>query len=117
MSADILSIERPEGISDARWEVMKLSVHKILTGHFAWCDEHEDAGGEDGGYCRTVRHTPIGDITVHNGTHTGAPGVVVDLSVEVDLLEMSMSTARCLTASIEAVLSDVWVSNPEGPIS
>jgi hypothetical protein len=116
MSADVLSVERPEGTSDARWEQMKISAHKVLTGHFPWCDDHEGEGSEDGGYCRAEHKTPVGVITVHNGTHTGAPGVVVDLRQDVNLLEMDMATARCLAASIENVLFGVWVANPEGPI-
>jgi hypothetical protein len=116
MSTDVLSVERPEGTSDARWEQMKISAHKVLTGHFPWCDDHEGAGSEDGGYCRTERKTPVGVITVHNGTHTGAPGVAIDLADEIDILDMDMAVARCLAASIEHVLVDVWVSNPEGPI-
>ncbi len=92
------TLERPTDISDARWEGIKARAHKVTTGHYAWCTDHE-GGDDDGpdGYCQHKVEAWYGSLNLSSGTLDGVPLVWADLPDEGGhLLELEVKHAEAL---------------------
>jgi hypothetical protein len=72
-----LSLVRPEGVSDARWDSMQTMAHLVVTGHYPWCTDHEGEPFDPDGWCRREMKSRVSEVTLSNGTLSGAPVVVV----------------------------------------
>jgi hypothetical protein len=95
-----LSLERPEGISNARWENMQTMAHLVVTGHYPWCTDHEGEPFDRDGWCRRVMKSRVCHVTLSNGTLSGAPMVVVEEADGVNFTELSVDQAACLAHDV-----------------
>jgi hypothetical protein len=98
--ADTLRLERPEGISDGRWENMQTMAHLVVTGHYPWCTDHEGEPFDPDGWCRREMKSRVSRITLSNGTLSGAPLVVVEEADGVNFTELSVDQAACLAHDV-----------------
>jgi hypothetical protein len=101
--ADTLTIQRPEGVSDARWGTLASLAEMVVSGHAPWCNDHHDADDGDplDGWCRYTEEdeTAGGAVRVQiaNGTMDGR--AVIDIVLadgSQALTELTPFEAYCI---------------------
>lgn len=96
---EVVTLSRPEGMKDARWERVNVEADLLATGHYTWCDDHQNADDEYGGYCYRRQSNPFGNVDMSNGSHDGGILIAVDCGTQ-SLTELSISTASCVAAHL-----------------
>ena len=79
---EVVTLSRPEGMKDARWERVNVEADLLATGHYTWCDDHQNADDEYGGYCYRRQSNPFGNVDMSNGSHDGGILIAVDCGTQ-----------------------------------
>ena len=115
-AADVLTIQRPEGVTDARWQTLQRLAQHTVSGHHPWCEDHyEDTHG---GWCNRTESRGGIEAQLTTGTLTGLPmiGVWPKRGDGVDLTELSLSQAVSLVDLLERMICEAGGSLGAAPL-
>ncbi len=100
---DTITITRPSDVKPAAWEYRATMVHLAMTGHYPWCQAHQDPEpGETVGWCvHAERWEGIGLVELHNGTLDGSPRLQLDIDEALNLDSLGLNEAMRFAALIQ----------------
>ena len=98
MSADQIHYLRPDGVTPAQWSAIRQKVELMLDGHMPWCTDHED----DGDFCTFQRSLPVCDVSLTNGTISGATEITLHIKADTDGL--TLGEAGVIAANLDALI-------------
>lgn len=104
MSADTLTLTRPDDVSDARWAAMKSMAHRMVTGHAPWCSAHEPGLDGDGGWCAHTITTFAAEVLIHN---SGGLSLNLRPLDGVDLGDLTPEQAAAIAVALDLAVSTV----------
>jgi hypothetical protein len=111
---DALELERPEGISDGRWEAIRAQVHKIVTGHAPWCEDHRGREAGEAGWCTHTVRPFCGEVELSTGSVTGGVTVALYLDGGVEADNLTVAQAGAIGSSLEQAAAIAAHANING---
>ena len=114
--SDAITIARPEGMSDGRWEALAQRASIMVNGHMPWCSDHREADDPDGGWCfweNEIRGVCIVDVS--NGTLEGTTRIGIEARGDVTLDSLSIREAGVIASQLEHAIrvAKLWNTGVE----
>lgn len=109
MSTDIMTIKRPDGLTDGRWAAYQNLAQLIITGHTPWCVDHHGEG--DDGWCQQTLTSFCAEVEITNGTTDGRTKIGIYARGDVDLEDLTVEQASAVGSLVTQATHMIRLAN------